>query len=179
MTEQPRTTPLETMQWPDDQDHDYDAVCQRAAIHRWVWANGGKTWVVMPKATPEDVHVVLETPQGRQRIKPGDFIIRDKAGEFCLYQVPARTFVDDLGRRWEWCGGQPETWAWRITGPTDAALRAALAAIQTAVISSLNAIGAALGVASLQMIDSSPIPDDEMLELLSEIANGGVSDERP
>jgi len=26
-----------------------------------------------------------------------------------------RTFVDDLGRRWEWCGGQPGTWAWRVT----------------------------------------------------------------
>ncbi|ODR16599.1 hypothetical protein BHQ23_29300 [Mycobacterium gordonae] len=29
--------------------------------------------------------------------------------------VPDRTFVDDQGRLWEWCGGQPETWAWRIT----------------------------------------------------------------
>ena len=29
--------------------------------------------------------------------------------------TPDRTFVDDLGRRWEWCGGQPGTWAWRVT----------------------------------------------------------------
>lgn len=32
--------------------------------------------------------------------------------------VPDRTFVDDQGRRWEWCGGQPGTWAWRITSLT-------------------------------------------------------------
>ena len=29
--------------------------------------------------------------------------------------IPDRTFVDDLGRRWEWCGGVPGTWAWRVT----------------------------------------------------------------
>ena len=29
--------------------------------------------------------------------------------------TPDRTFVDDLGRRWEWCGGVPGTWAWRVT----------------------------------------------------------------
>lgn len=29
---------------------------------------------------------------------------------------PDRKFVDDLGRRWEWCGGVEGTWAWRITG---------------------------------------------------------------
>ena len=28
---------------------------------------------------------------------------------------PARTFVDDFGRQWEWCGGTEGTWAWRIT----------------------------------------------------------------
>lgn len=33
--------------------------------------------------------------------------------------IPERTFVDDLGRRWEWCGGQPGTWAWRITWVPD------------------------------------------------------------
>ena len=34
--------------------------------------------------------------------------------------IPDRTHVDDQGRAWEWCGGQPGTWAWRITanGPT-------------------------------------------------------------
>lgn len=31
------------------------------------------------------------------------------------YQPPDRMFVDDLGRRWEWCGGTPDTWAWRVT----------------------------------------------------------------
>jgi hypothetical protein len=29
--------------------------------------------------------------------------------------VPDRAFIDDQGRRWEWCGGQPGTWAWRMT----------------------------------------------------------------
>lgn len=29
--------------------------------------------------------------------------------------IPDRTHVDDQGRIWEWCGGQPGTWAWRIT----------------------------------------------------------------
>lgn len=28
---------------------------------------------------------------------------------------PPRMFVDDLGQRWEWCGGAEGTWAWRIT----------------------------------------------------------------
>ena len=32
-----------------------------------------------------------------------------------LDAAPARTFIDDLGRRWEWCGGVEGTWAWRIT----------------------------------------------------------------
>lgn len=30
--------------------------------------------------------------------------------------IPDRQFTDDIGRRWEWCGGQPGTWAWRTTG---------------------------------------------------------------
>lgn len=29
--------------------------------------------------------------------------------------IPDRTHVDDEGRVWEWCGGEPGTWAWRIT----------------------------------------------------------------
>jgi hypothetical protein len=30
--------------------------------------------------------------------------------------MPDRVFIDDLGRRWEWCGREePETWAWRVT----------------------------------------------------------------
>ena len=31
-----------------------------------------------------------------------------------LGEIPDRSFVDDHGRTWEWCGGEPETWAWRI-----------------------------------------------------------------
>jgi hypothetical protein len=34
-------------------------------------------------------------------------------------QVPDRQFIDDLGRRWEWCGGVEGTWAWRVTGASD------------------------------------------------------------
>lgn len=29
--------------------------------------------------------------------------------------IPDRIHTDDQGRTWEWCGGQPGTWAWRIT----------------------------------------------------------------
>ena len=32
-----------------------------------------------------------------------------------LGQIPDRTHTDDQGRTWEWCGGQPGTWAWRVT----------------------------------------------------------------
>lgn len=29
--------------------------------------------------------------------------------------IPGRKFIDELGRQWEWCGGMPGAWAWRIT----------------------------------------------------------------
>lgn len=29
--------------------------------------------------------------------------------------IPDRSFRDDRGRRWEWCGGEEGTWEWRIT----------------------------------------------------------------
>ena len=32
-----------------------------------------------------------------------------------LVAIPDRVHTDEYGNRWEWCGGQPETWAWRIT----------------------------------------------------------------
>lgn len=32
-----------------------------------------------------------------------------------LGSIPDRQFTDDQGRTWEWCGGQPGTWAWRVT----------------------------------------------------------------
>lgn len=28
---------------------------------------------------------------------------------------PDRVFIDDRGHRWEWCGGEQGTWAWRMT----------------------------------------------------------------
>lgn len=36
-----------------------------------------------------------------------------------LGSVPDREFTDDQGRHWEWCGGKPGTWAWRITRVED------------------------------------------------------------
>lgn len=59
-------------------------------------------------------------------------------------QIPDRTFIDDYGRRWEWCGGQPGTWAWRIT---DYGNRAAITAIQA----------------------TSPIPDAEVATMIDEL----------
>ncbi|SHY98543.1 Uncharacterised protein [Mycobacteroides abscessus subsp. abscessus] len=73
---------IEAMQWPDGDDDSYDAQCQRAAIHRWIWGNGGKTWVVIRKHAEPDVHVVVETLEGNMRIGNGDWIIRGVAGEF-------------------------------------------------------------------------------------------------
>jgi hypothetical protein len=32
-----------------------------------------------------------------------------------LGPVPDRTHTDDMGRKWEWCGGVPGTWGWRVT----------------------------------------------------------------
>lgn len=75
---------VEAARWPEDGDTSYASVCQRADIHRWVWAGGGKTWVVSPK-TPDDgtgVHVVIETLEGNMRIGSGDYVIRGIKGEF-------------------------------------------------------------------------------------------------
>lgn len=43
------------------------------------------------------------------------FISLEEERVALLKSSPARTFTDDQGRRWEWCGGQPGTWAWRVT----------------------------------------------------------------
>jgi hypothetical protein len=32
-----------------------------------------------------------------------------------LGAIPDREFTDPWGHHWEWCGGVPGTWAWRIT----------------------------------------------------------------
>ena len=32
-----------------------------------------------------------------------------------LGPIPNRSHVDDRNNRWEWCGWEPGTWAWRIT----------------------------------------------------------------
>jgi hypothetical protein len=31
--------------------------------------------------------------------------------------IPDQCFIDDMGRKWEWCGGTPDTWEWRMTDP--------------------------------------------------------------
>lgn len=36
--------------------------------------------------------------------------------------IPDRTFVDDLKRTWEWCGGVSGTWMWRIVALPQSAL---------------------------------------------------------
>jgi hypothetical protein len=53
----------------------------------------------------EDAYQAL-LEEGR---KADESVARDIAA------IPERSFTDDLGRKWEWCGGQPGTWAWRVT----------------------------------------------------------------
>ena len=50
-----------------------------------------------------------ETHNGISDLALADAVIAE------LGPIPDRTYVDDQGRTWEWCGGQPGTWAWRIT----------------------------------------------------------------
>lgn len=73
-------TLVEAMQWSSGDS--YAEVCQRAAIHRWVWDNDGHTWVTTPKANPDDVHVQLETITGTERINSGDWVIRGALNTF-------------------------------------------------------------------------------------------------
>jgi hypothetical protein len=76
---------IEAMQWPvaaQIEADTYDVRCAIAAVHRWVWDNGGRTWVVTPAADPDDVHVVIDTLEGQMRIAPGDWVIRGVKGEF-------------------------------------------------------------------------------------------------
>ena len=78
-------------------------------------------------------------------------------------QIPDRTFVDDLGRRWEWCGGQPGTWAWRIT---DEGQRTAIARVQASVLAALNTLGVTLVGPNFTPFESSPIPDADVAAML-------------
>jgi hypothetical protein len=82
-------TVVEAMQWPAGDS--YQEVCQRAAIHRWVWANDGHTWVTTPKSDPDDVHVTLETINERVRINDEDWIIRGVLNTF--YRCDPETFA--------------------------------------------------------------------------------------
>ena len=49
-----------------------------------------------------------EAHNGLSDLELADAVIRE-------LNIPDRTHVDDEGRVWEWCGGEPGTWAWRIT----------------------------------------------------------------
>jgi hypothetical protein len=83
-----------------------------------------------------------------------------------MTDIPDRMFVDDLGRRWEWCGGESGTWAWRIT---DIGNRLAVAEIQQAIVTAMNAVGATLLGSSFSPFESSPISDDEIADMLNGI----------
>jgi hypothetical protein len=77
------------MQWPTGES--YAEVCQRAAIHRWVWGNDGHTWVTFAKADPDDVYVALETLVGNVRIDAGDWILRGVLNGF--YRATPEAFA--------------------------------------------------------------------------------------
>jgi hypothetical protein len=72
---------IEAMQWPADVDDSYESVCQRAAIHRWVNDNGGKTDVGPHANLPTSgAHII--TLEGAMKIGGGDYVIRGVQGEF-------------------------------------------------------------------------------------------------
>ena len=81
--------------------------------------------------------------------------------------IPDRTFIDDFGRTWQWCGGEPDTWAWRIT---DLGTASMTAAVQAGLITTFNAIGAALLGYSFQPLETSPVPDTDIADMLADIA---------
>lgn len=81
-------------------------------------------------------------------------------------RIPDRTFIDDLGRRWEWCGGEPDTWAWRIT---DLGQRVVVTAIQRAILDAVNTIGASLLGTTFTPLTTSPIPDADVAAMLDEL----------
>ncbi|MCG7592434.1 hypothetical protein [Mycobacterium sp. PSTR-4-N] len=86
---------VEAMQWPRDDETDYQSVVRRAALHQWVWDNGGKTYVRGGTGGLHDVHVVIETLEGDMRVAPGDWVIRGIAGEFypCKADIFAATYT--------------------------------------------------------------------------------------
>lgn len=81
--------------------------------------------------------------------------------------IPDRTFVDDFGRRWEWCGGTPDTWAWRITDYGD---RWMTNAIQAALLATYNTLGSTVIGPTFVPLDTSPVPDTEVADMLADIA---------
>lgn len=83
--------------------------------------------------------------------------------------IPDRTFVDDHGRTWEWCGGQDGTWAWRIT---DLGQHAHIAAIQDCIVNTLNQIAEAIGTERLTV---SPVPDADIAKMLNDLSTQEAS----
>ena len=82
-------------------------------------------------------------------------------------EIPDRTFIDDFGRRWEWCGGQPGTWAWRITDLGNAWM---IAAVQNGLITTFNTLRAALLGPYVPALETSPVPDRDVAEMLADAA---------
>jgi hypothetical protein len=86
---------IEAMQWPEGDDTTYDSVCRRAAVHRWVNDNGGKTEVIGDSVGDDcDIYAAIVTLEGNMRISGGDYIIRGVQGEFypCKPDIFAATY---------------------------------------------------------------------------------------
>jgi len=79
----------------------------------------------------DDILAILDgTTDAENRLRRNPGTIRmmeaaeaniDQAAEVTIGEgeIPDRTFTDDRGHLWEWCGGQPGTWAWRRTAILD------------------------------------------------------------
>lgn len=74
--------PWQAMRWPDDGDDSYDAVCRRAAIHRWINDNGGKTEVKLAEGIKGAYTVLLNENGYETPIYGGFWVLRDTAGHF-------------------------------------------------------------------------------------------------
>lgn len=74
------------LQWPENDDESYTAVCQRAAIHRWVNGNGGKTDVGPHPGLPTSgAHLI--TTHCPVKICSRDYVVRQADGRFFVCDV--------------------------------------------------------------------------------------------
>jgi hypothetical protein len=77
---------IEAMQFlPGDS---YAERARTAALHRWVWNNGGKTEVAIEGG------LTIQTLEGDMHVSPGDYVIRGVQGEFypCKPNIFAATY---------------------------------------------------------------------------------------